>query len=239
MKKSILKVMALGAVFVFGSATANAQGLLGKLKKAADKPQTEETAESSDPQEPVKALKWDKIPVYTAQVITLTDDHGQVLKNEDGSPLTRVILVDQFGNKRSAQAVEEQQNKIDKAITRILLKVGGGAALGAVAGLASGKGAGAAIGAAAGAAAGIGLSKDDIKVAKAQKKSLKEQRKLLEAYKKSFTAEGTPVDASADLTNVDGIDFTAGTSVSMSAESLKAELETADFNSSDDSAWNL
>jgi uncharacterized protein YcfJ len=101
------------------------------------------------------------------------------------------------------------------------------------------KGKGAAIGAVAGAAGGLALSAKDIKQAKAQKKSIKQQKKLLEAYQKTFTAEGTPIDASVDLSNVDGFDFTEGESVSQSAESLKAELASADFNSADDSAWTL
>ena len=62
---------------------------------------------------------------------------------------------------------------------------------------------------------------------------------MLEAYQKTFTTEGTPIDANVDLSNVDGFDFTEGESVSQSAESLKAELASADFNSSDDSAWTL
>ena len=239
MKKSVLCTIVLGFLLTLGSSNVQAQGFLKKLKKIASTETSENKSDSLKNDSVVKPLKWDKIPVYTAKKVTLTNEDGTPMLNEDGTPITRVFLVDQFGNKRSSEAVQEQHKKIDKAITRILLKVGGGAALGALGGLAAGKGTGAAVGAAVGAAGGLLLSAKDIKEAKAQKKSLKEQEKLLAAYQKTFTAEGTPIDASVDLSNVDGIDFTAGESVSQTAESLKEELASEAYNSSDDSAWKI
>ena len=224
MKKSVLCTIVLGFLLTLGSSNVQAQGFLKKLKKTVSTESSENKSDSLANDSVVKPLKWDKVTP---------------MLNEDGTPVTRVFLVDQFGNKRSSEAVQEQHKKIDKAITRIILKVGGGAAIGALGGLAAGKGTGAAVGAAVGAAGGLLLSAKDIKEAKAQKKSLKEQEKLLAAYQKTFTAEGTPIDASVDLSNVDGFDFTAGESVSESAESLKAELANSDFNSADDSAWTL
>lgn len=238
MKKSVLCTIVLGFLLTLGSSNVQAQSFLKKLKKTVST-ESSENKNDSLANDSVKPLKWDKVPIYTAKKITLTNEDGTPMLNEDGTPVTRVFLVDQFGNKRSSEAVQEQHKKIDKAITRILLKVGGGAALGALGGLAAGKGTGAAVGAAVGAAGGLLLSAKDIKEAKAQKKSLKEQEKLLAAYQKTFTAEGTPIDASVDLSNVDGIDFTAGESVSQTAESLKEELASEAYNSSDDSAWKI
>ena len=239
MKKTVLCMMVLGILLTFGTTNVQAQGFLNKMKKSLSSKKTESVNDSLENDTVVKPLKWDQIPVYSAKKVTLTNSDGSPKLNEDGTPVTRVFLVDQFGNKRSYEAVQEQHKKIDKAITRIILKVGGGAAVGALAGLAAGKGKGAAVGAVAGAAGGLALSAKDIKEAKAQQKSLKEQKKLLEAYKKAFTTEGTPIAASVDLTNVDGFDFTAGESVSETAEALKAELESDAFNSSDDSAWTI
>lgn len=244
MKNLILKVMTLGVFFLCANQSVEAQGFLKKLMKGSSESatKTEATTENaSESTDSVKPLKWDMIPVYTAKKVNVTDEKGNQLKNEDGTPITRVFLVDQFGNKRSAEAVKEQHKKINKAIGRILLKVGGGAALGVAGGLlaSKGKASGGVIGGVAGAAAGLALSAKDIKQAKAQKKSLKEQEKLVEAYQKAFTAEGTPVDASVNLADVDGIDFTAGDAVSETAESLKAELANTDFNSSDDSSWTI
>jgi gas vesicle protein len=100
-----------------------------------------------------------------------------------------------------------------------------------------GKAKGALIGGAVGAAAGLALSAKDIKAAKAQKKSLKQQEELIAKYQENFTSEGTPVNASVDVTKIDGLEITDG--VSMTAESLKALVASESFNSSDDSAWTL
>jgi hypothetical protein len=242
MKNLFVKSLAVLALMAMSTSQVSAQGFLKKLTKSAEKVTSSTPADTaSTDTAAVKPLKWDMIPVYTAKKVNVTDENGNQLKNEDGTPIVRVFLVDQFGNKRSAEAVKEQHKKINKAIGRILLKIGGGAALGVAGGLlaSKGKASGGVIGGVAGAAAGLALSAKDIKQAKAQKKSLKEQEKLVEAYQKAFTAEGTPVDASVNLADVDGIDFTAGDAVSETAESLKAELANTNFNSSDDSSWTI
>ena len=242
MKKSILLRVYLCTLMMFITMTVYSR-VNCAINSDDVPPELSMMADDSEDNDSVKPLKWDKIPVYSAKKVTLTNEDGTPMLNEDGTPVTRVFLVDQFGNKRSWEAVHEQYRKLDKAITRIVAKVGGGAILGALTGLLvskdKDKGKGAAIGAVAGAAGGLALSAKDIKQAKAQKKSIKQQKKLLETYQKTFTAEGTPIDASVDLSNVDGFDFTEGESVSQSAESLKAELASADFNSADDSAWTL
>jgi hypothetical protein len=149
------------------------------------------------------------------------------------------LLVDQNNNVRSAEAVKEQHKKINKAITRILLKVGAGAAVGVAGGLlaSKGKASGGIIGGVAGAAAGLALSAKDIKAAKAQKKSLKEQEELIAKYQENFTSEGTPINASVNVDKIDGLEINEG--VSMTAEALKKEVSSESFNSSDDSAWTL
>lgn len=248
MKKQISYGVSVLALLVMFNTQVSAQGFLKKLSKAADKVTStasavtgSESSKSEADTAEVKALKWDQIPVYKKLIVTLTNEDGSVKLNDDGTPMKRVFLVDQFGNKRSAEAVKEQHKKLNKAIGRILLKVGGGAAVGVAGGLLASKGDAKAgiVGGVAGAGVGLALSAKDIKEAKAQKKSLKEQEKLVETYSKTFTAEGIPVDASIDLANVDGIDFTKGDTISQNAEALKKELASSDFNSSDDSAWNV
>lgn len=53
---------------------------------------------------------------------------------------------------------------------------------------------------------------------------MKACRKVLKAYETTFTEEGTPIDASVDLTNVDGINFTESAEVTKDANELKQEL---------------
>lgn len=227
------------AVAVYGS--VNAQGFLKKAKAAADKAtQTVAAATgASDSAEPEKKIAWDKIPVYTAKQFVVSDEAGNPVLNEDGTPQVRVFLVDQFGNKRSAEAVKAQNDKLKKSIGAIIAKVGGGAALGAVGGLlGGGKGKGAAVGAAAGAAAGALASIDDIKQARAQHNSLKEQEKLIKAYSKTFTAEGTPVDAKADLSKVKDLNLDLSVKDTITASQLKDELDPTKFNTTDDD-WEV
>ena len=240
MRNLVFRLTAIIAFLVLTSSQVSAQGFMKKLKKTAESVVSIDStkSESTDTAE-VKPLKWDKIPVYHAEKRVVTDASGQPLKNDDVSPMVRVLLVDQNNNVRSAEAVKEQHKKIDQAVTRILLKVGAGAAVGVAGGLlaSKGKATGAIVGGAAGAAAGLALSAKDIKAAKAQKKSLKEQEELIAKYQQNFTTEGTPINASVDVDKIEGLDISEG--VSMTAESLKTELSSESFNSADDSAWTI
>lgn len=236
MKTLFIKFATIFTVVIIVCSPVSAQGFLKKLVKSTE--QTNSDSVSNDTSV-VKPLKWDKIPVYHAEKRVVTNPNGTPLKNEDGTPMVRVLLVDQFNNVRSAEAVKAQHKKLNKAIGNILLKVGGGAALGVAGGLLAGKGKakGALIGGAVGAAAGLALSAKDIKEAKAQKKSLKQQEELIAKYQENFTSEGTPINASVDVAKIEGLEISEG--VSMTAESLKNELSSESFNSSDDSAWTL
>lgn len=243
MKSAVLKMMLVVAVMIALPSAVSAQGWLKKLNKTLDTATREldkgidmltaadSTAADTAAVDSVKSIKWDAIPVYTAQKVVATDANGQPLLNEDGTQQYYVFLVDQFGNKRSAEAVKAQQKKLNEAVMMILAKVGGGALIG---GLVNG-GKGALVGAGVGALA----SMEDIKMAQLQKKSLKQQKKLLEAYSATFTTEGKPKDASVDLSKVDGLDLKDDNTLSMTTEDIKKELESDSFNTTDDSAWDI
>lgn len=195
-----------------------------------------------------KKFDWKTVPVFTTQVVLLTDDDGSPILNEDGTQQRRIFLVDQFGNRRSKESVSAQHKAITKAIARISGKVGLGAALGGLYGYGVGKLQGksdkeatedAAVIAVAGALAGYSFTEEDREIAKAQRSSLKEQEKMIKTYQKTFTDEGIPVDASVDLSNVNGIDFTKGEPVSLAANDVKKELESEAFNSTDTTAWEF
>ena len=240
MKHFMMKSMVVVAMLCVTSVQAQAQGFLGKLSKAVDKVANATKADTTAKDTAaVKVPKWEMIPQYHAEKRAVTSADGKALTNEDGSPMVRVFLVDQFGKVRSPEAIKEQHKKLNKAIGNILLKVGGGAAVGVAGGLlaSKGKASGGIIGGLAGAGAGLLLSKNDIKMAKEQKKSLKAQEELLAKYQENFTNEGTPINASADVTKIDGLDVTEG--VSMTAEALKAEVESESFKVADDSAWDV
>ena len=175
------------------------------------------------------SIAWDKIPVFSAKRVNMTDENGNPVLLEDGTQDYRVLLVDQFGNKRSAQSVKAQIDIINQRVLAILAKVGLGAGIGALQNGLSG----AAVGAGMGALASI----DDISMAKKQKKSLKQQKILLAEYQKNFTEEGKPINAKVDPTKLEGLDLKEDNALSMTAADIKKELESEDFNSTDSSSW--
>lgn len=237
--------------------SADAQGLLSKVSKALTKvTDTSKTTTSSSlaggdgiaendsitAEGDSTSIDWDAIPIYHLQIINETNDDGTPRLNPDGTPVTRVLLVDQFGNYRSQEAVEAQRKALKKYINQIIAKVGGGAALGAVTGLISGgkknKIGAAAIGAGAGAVAGALLSLGDIKRARAMNKSLKEQDKLMEVYRKNFTNEGEKVDAAANIDAIDGLTLDKESAVSKTASEIKDLVESNTFNTPEAGIWD-
>ena len=239
MKKTFLWKTAAVAALMLTSSNANAQ-FLKNLAKAATSAATSTTnttatEESSD----TTKIDWSKIPVYSIQKVYVVDDQGNKVTNADGTLDYRMFLVDQFGNRRSGATVKAQQKKIKQAVGNILLKVGSGAALGALSGLASGGGSNVAVGAATGAATGALASIDDIKMAKKQKKSLKQQEKLVEEYQKNFTEEGKPVNASVDTSKLAGFDIKEENTLSMTTNDIKKEIDNNPSFTKDDSAWEI
>lgn len=233
---NLMKAVTLaGMLFVFNQG-ANAQ-FLKKLGKSVEKAAktVEKTADGLEANNLTKtdsvAIAWDKVPVFSAQRINMVDANGKPVLLEDGTQDYRVLLVDQFGNKRSPESVKAQIKSINERIIAILAKVGLGAGLGALQNGASG----AAIGAATGAVASI----NDITMAKKQKKSLNQQKKLLEVYQKNFTEEGKPINAKVDVKKLAGLDLKEDNTLSMTATDIKKELDNDNFNSTDTSAWDL
>lgn len=208
--------------------TANA---LDEVSKAADAtPSTASSlTDSGTAASDSVSIAWDKIPVFSAKRVNMTDENGNPVLLEDGTQDYRVLLVDQFGNKRSAQSVKAQIDIINQRVLAILAKVGLGAGIGALQNGLSG----AAVGAGMGALASI----DDISMAKKQKKSLKQQKILLAEYQKNFTEEGKPINAKVDPTKLEGLDLKEDNVLSMTAADIKKELESEDFNSTDTSSW--
>lgn len=231
MKKIVSKMMIAIAMLMMCNAQASAQGLLGKLKKATST--VSETLETDTAQ--ITSPKWDAIPNYTVIVANLTDSNGNPILNEDGSQKVRVLFRNEKDSTdyRSSDVVHQQCRELDKIVTRIIAKVGGGAVLGAAGGLLAAKkkdkGKGALIGGVVGAGAGLALSAGDLKKAKAVKKQMKELENILEVYQKNFTREGIPVSASANLSNVDGLDFSKN-QISLEESKYKAIRESTAFN---------
>jgi hypothetical protein len=88
-----------------------------------------------------------------------------------------------------------------KSASIILLKIGGTTTVGGILGKKAGGKKGALIGSAAGFALGTVLSASDIQNVKKKTKELKAYKQALDKYQTTFTEEGLPRDAEADLSD--------------------------------------
>ena len=237
-KRMKVRVLWLAAMWLV-CGQISAQGFLKKVSKGVDKISAVagNATGVADGQSGQKIV-WDSIPVYVAQKVILTDEGGQVLLNEDGTQQIRVLLVDQFGRRRSPEAVKQQQEAVRKAVVNVLKNTATGAGVGALTGLVSGGKKGAIGGAVGGTAAGLLASADDIKHAKKQRESLKQQEALLEAYQKNFNEEGVPVNASVDPATIEGLALDEKNTVSETTSKIMAEISSAEFKDSDMDAFD-
>lgn len=232
MKRLFLIGMTVVFMLLTASTELSAQGFLGKVFGGS----SDESADSlANDTTAIETPKWDNIPNYTLVMIKIKDKNGNPVLNEDGSQKVKVLFRSDKDSTdyRSSEVIHQQCRELDKVVTRIIAKVGGGAALGAIGGaLLSGKkdkGKGALIGGAVGAGAGLALSAGDLKKAKAIKKQTKKLEELLEVYQKNFTSEGDPINASADLSNIDGIDFSKN-QTAMVSEDVDAICKSEAYN---------
>ena len=246
---TFFKFLLVIALFAFAN-QVEAQSFLKKLNKAVDKGlsavdkglNAAETginaadaivnAEPDTTAQAERKIYWDSIPVYSMVRVNEVDTVGNPVLNEDGTQKFRVFLKDQFGNIRSAEAVKAQQKKLNEAVLAITGKVGIGAIAGGVL-------KGDLKGAAAGAAVGALTSAEDIEMAIRQKKSLQQQKKLLEVYKNKFNEEGYPKDAKVDLSKYKDFGLTEENTLSKSTEDIKTLCKGESFNTTDDSAWDF
>lgn len=222
MFKSFLSKALLVILMGAGMCTveASAQGFLKKAKAAV----SSVTSSSSDATTTAAAdttsnkLNKDDIPVYHCEMVYLKDEAGNNVLNADGTKAYRVYLVNQKGQKITSEAAAAQSKQINKAILTIAGKVGLGAAIG---GLSGGK-----EGVLVGVATGLGMSVSDIMLIVKLKKDINKQKKVLEAYQKSFDEEGKPLDASVDPAKIKDLSIDTKNAVSDTAEKLKGELLT-------------
>ena len=228
MKSLILKGILLVAVLSFNAEGVMAQSFLKKLKKGVESVTSTKVSETQSEQ-PTDSVDVKELlanpPAYSIKKVILTDENGEKIMNEDGTVKYHYLVIDDnTGKVCTAEHSKKIVNARLKSFGTILAKVGGGAAVGALGGLLKKDKKAALKGAAIGAAAGLLASTDDMKKIKALNKSLKEYKKQLEVYQKTFTEEGTPIDASINLADVEGFDFTEAEELTKSASDVKAEL---------------
>ena len=248
MKKQTFKSLAMAAVLALATSNVQAQGFFKKLSKGIDKATRaidkgtkeldkvttnltgdtnatqDNTSSATDSTKINKEYLIDDAPHYTVKKVYETAENGDTLRNDDGTIRAHYLVFDKNDKVCDANTAQKMSNSRLKAYGNILAKVGGGAALGVAAGLLSKDKKAALAGGLTGALAGLALSSGDMKKIKELNKSLKAYKSTLAAYQKTFTEEGLPIDATVDLSNVDGIDFTKADELTKEAAEVKAEL---------------
>lgn len=221
------KTIKTGIVFAFlmaaGANTASAQFSLKGLAKSAASAATTSTSSSdasSSTATTENKIKKSDFHKYEARMVYITDDSGARIKTAAGTDSVSVRLFDMSTDTPtmvSPTAIKAQSTAINKAVFAIAAKAAVGAGIGALSGGGSG--------ALAGLAAGIGLSIDDIKTIISLKKDISKQKKVLEAYEKSFDEEGQQIVAELDKDSKKALGDLGKTATEMKASDLKEAME--------------
>lgn len=220
----------LMVAFSMSFADASAQGFLKKLGKglgkvtkviASSETQTEATDTASvDVEEYFKS-----IPNYSVQKYVVKDADGNVVKNEDGTLQTRYFLVDRDGNVCAKNTAKKHLCAAWSAGLKVFGIITGTTAAGAGLGkeLIGGP-LGTVVGSGVGLLVGMTSTKELRKEFTEQRHMMLECKRLLKAYEQTFTEEGEPRDATVDLSNVDGFNFTESAEMDKNSEEIKQEL---------------
>lgn len=210
MKQIVLKGLLMAVVSFFGVQNVSAQKWLDKLNKGLSKTneilnavngstEQEQTTQQKDTISPKQFLE--NLPVFEVKKLTILNENGDTLRYEDGSIQYHYLVYDKDGKICHPETAKKLTNAALKSGGIILLKIGGGAAAGGLIGKKAGGKKGAWIGGVAGFALGTALSINDIKDVKESLKTLKAYKQALEKYQSTFTEEGLPKDAEADLSD--------------------------------------
>ncbi len=232
--KKIVKLLAAVMLLLVVSTDASAQSFFKKMSKAVDKVgKTLGTESANAPADTAKVAlsKNDSILLspmkFEVKRVTVYNETGDSL-NADGTVRYAYRVVDENNKVYDPGVVEQMVDNRTKAYAKILAKVGGGAALGAIGGLlAGGKKKDVLIGVGVGTTAGLLSSVENMKTIRSINKDIKQLKAVLEAYKQTFTDEGLPKDVAADLADVNGIDFTQCATISKPMAEVQAEMEAS------------
>ncbi len=220
MNKTVKKGIVFAFLMAAGVNTASAQfSLKGVAKSAASAATSSASSSSASSATATTENKINKSDFhkYEARKVYITDDNGARIKTAAGTDSVSVRLFDvstETPTMVSPTAIKAQSTAINKAVLAIAAKAAVGAGVGALSGGGSG--------ALAGLAAGIGLSVDDIKTIISLKKDISKQKKVLEAYEKSFDEEGQQIVAELDKDSKKALGDLDKTATDMKASDLLA-----------------
>lgn len=208
MKQIVFKNLFIIGTLFFGIQGISAQKWLDKLNKGLDKTNeilnsaSGSTEQSSQPSDTIDAEKFlNEAPSFEVKKLTILNENGDTLRYEDGSIQYHYLVYDKDGKICHPETAKKLTNAALKSASIILLKIGGTTTVGGILGKKAGGKKGALIGSAAGFALGTVLSASDIQNVKKKTKELKAYKQALDKYQTTFTEEGLPRDAEADLSD--------------------------------------
>ncbi len=189
--KKILSVIVLSVAM--GAVPASAQKFLNKVTKAVDKASetvtdVAETATEATSGTDVASLIA-AVPTYEFRKVTMVDENGTALTNEDGTTQVRILIYQTNGDSTVAVSCDYAKRSIKKVLNSSLIKTA--VKMGVT--MLVGKGSGVAV------IGGVAMSATDIIAIGKAGKSLGKFNKQLKVYEESFSEDGTLLDASADL----------------------------------------
>ena len=228
MNKTIKKGIVFAFLMAAGVNTASAQFSLKNLAKSATSSATSSASSSDASSTTTTENKINKSDFhkYEARKVYITDDNGVRIKTAAGTDSAAVRLFDvstDMATMVSPTAIKAQSTAINKAVLAIAAKAAVGAGIGALSGGGSG--------ALAGLATGLGLSVADIKTIVSLKKDINKQKKVLEAYEKSYNEEGQQIVAELDKDSKKALGDLDKTATEMKASDLKAAMEKDSYKS--------
>ena len=204
MKHVVFKSLLVVAVLFLLIQGVSAQKWLKKVNEGLDAlgSKTEQPAQTSSNNDTINAKSFlENAPVFEVKKLTMLDADGDTMRYTDGSIQYHYLVYDKDGKVCHPETAKKLTNAALKSAGIILLKVGGSATAGGLIGKKAGGKKGAWIGTTAGLALGTALSANDIKNIRAKTKELKAYKQALEKYQATFTEEGLPHDAEADLSD--------------------------------------
>lgn len=228
MKRTTRKAVIVMLLMIVASVNVSAQGIMGAIKGIANTvTETSGTAVDAGKSEENKIDSILLSPMnYQVKKITVFNEAGDSL-NADGTVRYSYRIVDEKNKIYDPGVVEQIVNQRSKAYKRIFTKIGFTAGTSAVINILSGNIDKILNDLIISVASGVVISIPEmIEIVKINK-SLKQLREVLKVYKRTFTDEGLPKDAKADLTDVKGIDFTKCAEISKPMAEVLAELEAS------------
>lgn len=255
MKNVIFRTLLILAGMTFCAANASAQGFFDRIGKGLDKvgnaleTVNEVLGTDTQPTDTLQVTAEDSVaiqetlaelPSYRVVQLVETDANGDTIRNEDQTVRYTYRVLNQNDEVCDPNTAKKHLQEALKSGGLVLAKVTGGALGGGeLTKLFGDSELGKWIGRAGGAILGAFLARDDIKNFREQLGLRKDYLRLVSDYQKTFTDEGVPVDASADLSDYEDCETISRPAELVAQELLASREEGSTMDELSEDDWNI